>query len=72
MSKQYVLWGFHPSYSGPLGIVPIKISAGTLRQVNADRRQREGDGGWTLGIYLEGTEPEGLRAQCREVYGTPA
>jgi hypothetical protein len=65
-SRQYVLWGFHPNYGGPLGIVPIKISGGTLRQVRGDYAQRERDDGWTLGIYLEGDEPVGLRLQCAE------
>jgi hypothetical protein len=65
----YVLWGFHPSYGGPLGIVPIKLSAGTLRQVRSDRARREREGGWSLGIYHSGHAPEGFRTQCREMRG---
>lgn len=70
-TRRYVLWGFHPNYGGPRGILPIKISVGTLRQVRADHSQRKAEGGWTLGIYLVGDEPEGLRLQCQEKYGPP-
>lgn len=70
--REWVLWGFHLRYTGPLGVVPIKLSGGTLRQVRADRNRRDAEGGWTLGIYKSGDEPVGLREQCRVKHGTPA
>jgi hypothetical protein len=71
-TRTWVLWGFHPNYGGPLGIVPLKLSGGTLRRVRGDQTRREREGGWTLGIYEAGQAPVGLRIQCRERHGTPA
>lgn len=67
MSKDLVLWGFHPRYKGPDGSVkPIKLTAGSLGWCRVEQASRTKAGGWTLGIYAKGDAPEGLRAQCKE------
>lgn len=65
-----VLWGFHPAYTGPLGVVPIALTSGPL--VETGRRMRERDGGWVLGIYQADKAPMELRDQCRQRHRTPA
>jgi hypothetical protein len=69
---EWVLWGFHPSYNGPMGVVPIKLAGGNRRSVNASRASRlREDDRWTLAVYPAGAEPVGLRILCREINPTP-
>lgn len=46
----WTLWGFNPAY----GPHPIKITAGTLAEVNAEHTRRTREGGWELGIRRVG------------------
>lgn len=53
----YILWGFHPSYVGKDGQpYLIGLESGTLQDCRAEQKYREKLGGWTLAIYLRGTD----------------
>jgi hypothetical protein len=71
LAKEFVLWGFHPRYTGPAGVVPIRLAAGTMRDCNTEHKYRTGLGGWTLGIYAKDTYPLGLALQCKAIHQTP-
>lgn len=70
-ATEYVLWGFHPRYSGPAGVIPIRLESGSKRECNAEHKYRTKLGGWTLGIYASGDYPLGLALQCKAIYQTP-
>jgi hypothetical protein len=70
-ATDYVLWGFHPRYTGPAGVIPIRLAAGNLRECNAAQRTRTAEGSWTLGIYAQSDYPLGLALQCKALYQTP-
>jgi hypothetical protein len=61
-NKGLVLWGFKGE--GPaVYAMPIALTGGSLRHINAEKRMRAGEG-WTFGVYAEGTAPAGLRLQA--------
>jgi len=70
-AKEFVLWGFHPRYSGPAGVIPIRLARGTQRECNAASKVRTSEGSWTLGIYHIGDYPLGLALQCKALHNTP-
>lgn len=61
----YMLWGYHPRLRGPAGMIPVKLSGGSLRQcAAAGRRWTRDYPGIKLGTYPTGAAPIGLRLQC--------
>jgi hypothetical protein len=66
MSKDFVLWGFHPAYCDG---IPIKLTGGALRSLRGEQSSREREG-FTCGIYAEGTAPTGLRLQAEQAKNT--
>jgi hypothetical protein len=62
-AQQFVLWGYKPSYC-PLGL-PIKLTGGTLREVNSARRSYTAEG-FMCATYKPGAEPVGLRMQVAD------